>query len=181
MSAHAGWFGEYLGKFGGEKRLSGLGFPKAVDTLIAGVGGGVIIGFLCWLHYEVQFFPCFVVPLGATAVLAFAAPAAPFSQPRNIIGGHVLSALAGVAVYTAVGGSMFWALALANALAIILMLATKTVHPPAGATAVVPILSKISDPLWVLTPVLVGALIIVVFALLYNNVWPRRKYPAFWW
>ena len=38
---------------------------------------------------------------GASAVLVYGAPQAPFSQPRNLIGGHCLSALIGVTVFFA--------------------------------------------------------------------------------
>jgi CBS-domain-containing membrane protein len=61
------------------------------------------------------------------------------------------------------------------------MVATKTVHPPAGATALLPIISNITDYTWVILPVFVGTLIIVAVGLLYNNLWKKRKYPAWWW
>jgi len=171
----------YIDKLKGEKTRSGLPYPSLRDILIAGIGGFLITSLLNLLHVEWKVLLCFIVPFGASAVLVFAAPAAPFSQPRNVIGGHVLSALVGVIIMTIFKTQSWWVLALANALAISLMVATKTVHPPAGATVFLPILSQITNFTWVLTPVLVGALIIVVLGLLYNNVWERRRYPAFWW
>jgi len=49
---------------------------------------------------------------GASAVLVYGAPLAEFSQPRNLIGGSVLSALIGVAVYQVCGDYVVLASAL---------------------------------------------------------------------
>jgi len=171
----------YFEKIKGEKTSSGLPYPKLRDVLIAGLGGFIIIALLQLLSTDWKTVLCFIVPFGASAVLVFAAPAAPFSQPRNVIGGHVLSALVGVILMNIFQQNTWWVLALANALAIMVMVATKTVHPPAGATVFLPILNNILDFTWVLVPVLVGTIIIVLVGLLYNNIWERRRYPAFWW
>jgi len=61
------------------------------------------------------------------------------------------------------------------------MVATKTVHPPAGATVFLPILNNITSFVWPFLPVLVGAVIIVIIGVLYNNLWAKRRYPAYWW
>jgi len=172
----------YFDKFKGEKTKSGLPYPKATDVLISTLGGFIVISLLYLLHSDLQALLCFIVPFGASAVLVFAGPAAPFSQPRNVIGGHVISALVGMTVHFLVPNhEIFWAVALANALAIALMVATKTVHPPAGATALLPILSNITDWTWVVLPVFVGTLIIVAVGVLYNNLWKKRRYPTWWW
>jgi CBS-domain-containing membrane protein len=171
----------YFQKFKGDKVRSGLPYPKLKDILIAGLGGFIIISLLYLLHAEWKIVLCFIVPFGASAVLVFAAPAAPFSQPRNVIGGHLLSALVGILVMVIFKSDQWWVLAIANAVAIMVMVATKTVHPPAGATTFLPILNNVTSFTWALLPVLVGAVIIVVVGLLYNNLWAKRKYPAFWW
>ncbi len=71
---------------------------------------------------------------GASAMLLFGAPQVPFAQPRNVIGGHVVSALVGITVYMFCGGMTFVAPALAVAGAIAAMHATDTLHPPGGGT-----------------------------------------------
>ncbi|MCL4238705.1 MAG: HPP family protein [Anaerolineae bacterium] len=170
----------YLEKLRGVKALSGLPYPSWQEILISGVGGLIIIALLQLVNTEWELVKTFIVPFGATAVLVFAAPAAPFSQPRNIVGGHLIAGLTGIVVYTIFKESTWWTLALANGFAIALMVATKTVHPPAGATALLPVLNQITGLEWLVEPVLVGCLFFVVVGVLLNNVWPKRRYPAFW-
>ncbi len=170
----------YLEKIKGVKTSSGLPYPSWQEILISGLGGLLIIALLQLVHTEWELVEAFIVPFGATAVLVFAAPAAPFSQPRNIIGGHLLAGLTGIVVYTIFKESAWWTLALANGFAIALMVTTKTVHPPAGATSLLPVLNKITGLEWLLEPVLVGCLFFVVVGVLFNNVWSKRRYPAFW-
>ena len=171
----------YFDKFKGEKPTSGLPYPKLFEVLISGLGGFVIMAIHYLLHADLEVILCFIIPFGASAVLVFAAPAAPFSQPRNVIGGHVIASLVGVTVAVLFKQNVWWTIAIANGVAIALMVATKTVHPPAGATALLPIISNITDYTWVILPVFVGTLIIVAVGLLYNNLWKKRKYPAWWW
>lgn len=162
------------------KKVSGIPYPSLREILISGFGGLLIVGLLNFISLETDIVKAFVIPFGASAVLVFAAPAAPFSQPRNVIGGHLIAGLSGLVVILIFQESNWWTLALANGIAIALMVATKTVHPPAGATALLPVINNVTSFTWLLTPVLVGSLIIVIVGLLYNNIWAKRKYPAFW-
>jgi len=171
----------YIEKFKGAKTYSGLPYPKWYMPLISGLGGLIAIAALQLINTELDIVACFIVPFGASCVLVFAAPAAPFSQPRNVIGGHIISALCGVAAYHICGEACWWSLALGNGVAIALMAATKTIHPPAGATVFLPSITAETSFLWALWPVGLGALIIVVIGLLYNNIFTDRRYPAFWW
>ena len=123
---------------------------------------------------------------GASAVLIYGAPLAEFSQPRNLIGGHVLSAIIGVTVFALIGNNLILACSLAVSLAIAVMHLTRTLHPPGGATALIAIIGgeKIhSLGYWyVFFPVLVGASVMLIVALLVNNLSanPRRHYPVYW-
>jgi CBS-domain-containing membrane protein len=171
----------YVEKFKGAKTYSGIAYPKWHIPLISGLGGLITIAILQLTNTELELVSCFIVPFGASCVLVFAAPAAPFSQPRNVIGGHVLSALVGIAVWVIFKESAWWSLAIANGVAIAVMAVTKTIHPPAGATCFLPILSGTSAVKWAFWPVGLGAVIIVVLGLLYNNIYGERTYPAFWW
>ena len=168
------------GKILEAKPVSGIPYPSLREILISGLGGLLIVCLLNFVSLETDIVKAFIVPFGATAVLVFAAPAAPFSQPRNFFGGHLISAASGIVVMLLFNEVSWWTLALANGLAIALMVATKCVHPPAGATALLPVVNNVTSFTWLLTPVLVGCLIILVVALLYNNVWSKRKYPVFW-
>lgn len=58
---------------------------------------------------------------GASAVLIYGAPLAEFSQPRNLVGGHVVSAWVGVTVFMMIGADIVFASAMAVSLAIAVM------------------------------------------------------------
>ena len=120
---------------------------------------------------------------GASAVLVYGAPQVPFSQPRNLIGGHCLSALIGVTVFLLLGDQSILACPLAVALSIFAMQLTGTVHPPGGATALIAVIGGSAihklGYWYVLCPVGVGACIMVVVAMMVNNLSGEkaRKYP----
>jgi CBS-domain-containing membrane protein len=108
----------------------------------------------------------------------------PLAQPRNLIGGHVISGLTGVACYHLFGNTIWLAAAMAVSLAIVVMLATKTLHPPGGATALIAVIggTKIHNLgfFYALIPAGTGAVILLVIALLVNNLSKSRKYPEYW-
>ncbi|OGH01895.1 MAG: hypothetical protein A2600_09505 [Candidatus Lambdaproteobacteria bacterium RIFOXYD1_FULL_56_27] len=122
---------------------------------------------------------------GATAVLLYGAPASPLAQPRNLLGGHFLSALVGVTSLKLLAPYPELASALAVSLAIVVMHLTKTLHPPGGATALIAVTGsqRIHDLgyFYAFIPALSGALLMLVVALLVNNLAPARRYPDFWW
>lgn len=119
---------------------------------------------------------------GASSVLVYGAIQSPLAQPRNLVGGHVISAIAGVAVFRLVGDVLWLTAPLAVALSIVLMQITRTLHPPGGATALIAVSGSVtikSLGFWyVLSPVLSGALILLVVALIVNNLTPKRRYPT---
>lgn len=128
------------------------------------------------LRYDL--FPLFA-PFGASAVLLYGAPSAPFSQPRSLLGGHIISALVGVIIHNIIGTG-YVAVALGVALAIVLMILARAVHPPAGATALLGVTASKGSYLWILAPVTIGALILLVVALVVNNLDSEKTYPDYW-
>jgi CBS-domain-containing membrane protein len=168
---------KYLLKMKGYPRTAPLQSPPAFDIFISWLGSFLGIGIVAILAM-VYNKPMLVASFGASAVLLYGAPDAPLSQPRNVFFGHTLSALVGVIIYS-LFGLCWWSAALATALAIIVMLITKTTHPPGGATALVAILSK-ATPIYILTPVAAGAIILIAIALITNNLSPNRSYPRYW-
>jgi len=121
---------------------------------------------------------------GASAVLIYGAIKSPLAQPRNLIGGHIFSAIIGVASYQMLNSNMWLAGAVAVATAIAFMHATKTLHPPGGATALIAVIGseKIHDLgyLYAIIPAGLGAIIMLIVALLVNNIPKSRRYPEFW-
>jgi CBS-domain-containing membrane protein len=122
---------------------------------------------------------------GASAVLVYAAIKSPLAQPRNLVGGHLVSALVGVSCWKAFGPTPWLAAALGVSLAIAAMLLTRTLHPPGGATALIAVIGgpKVHalGYLYVIVPAALGALVLLAVALAVNNLSPHRRYPEYWW
>jgi len=118
---------------------------------------------------------------GASAVLIYGAIHSPLAQPRNLVGGHVLSAIIGVSSFKLFGDYLWLCSALAVASSILAMQLTLTLHPPGGATALIAVIGseQIHELgfLYVLVPVTTGALIMLLIALLINNIPKKRYYP----
>lgn len=121
---------------------------------------------------------------GASAVLVFGAIDSPYSQPRNLVGGHILSAVVGVFCYQLFPSQLWLAAAIAVAASIALMQLTRTLHPPGSATALIAVIGspQLHDIgyLYVLLPVARGAIILLVVAVLFNNISKNRQYPKYW-
>lgn len=122
--------------------------------------------------------PLVLGSFGATCVLVFGYPDVPFSQPRNIVVGHVLSSLIGLTFLT-IFGPHWWAAGLATGTAIAAMMLTRTVHPPAGSN---PVIVFLALPGWsfLIWPTLIGAVIVTLVAALYNNATRSTNYPKYW-
>ena len=118
---------------------------------------------------------------GASAVLIYGVPNSPLSQPRNLIGGHLLSAIVGVISYKLFSSNLFLATAIAVSTSILIMQLTLTLHPPGGATSLIAVIGtpQIHDLgyFFVIFPVFSGALILFLIAFIVNNIPKNRAYP----
>lgn len=152
--------------------------PAAGELWCAAAGSVLGVGAVSFLSFHYGL-PLLVASFGATAALVYGAPASPLAQPRNVVGGHVVSALAGITVCQLLG-TTWWTITLGVGLAILLMLATRTLHPPGGATAFVAV-AQAQGWTFVVTPVFAGAALLVIVALVFNNCVPGRRYPLYWW
>jgi len=125
--------------------------------------------------------PVYVASLGAAAVLMFAAPNSPFSQPWPLVGSHLICALIGVICYQFIPHFSL-AAALAVSLSIFFMYILRCLHPPGGAVALSVVLggAEIQELgyHYILSPVLINVVILLLLALLINNLVPGRSYPT---
>jgi len=163
------------------------GFPArshgANEQIIATVGGFIgifaVMGISLWLLGPGD--AVIVVPsLGASAVLIFAVPHSPLTQPWALVGGNVISAFIGVACAQAVPNTLI-AAALAVGLAIGAMHLTRSIHPPGGATALAAVIGSPAlhdlGYAYVLAPIALSALVILVVGVVFNAPFPWRRYP----
>lgn len=118
---------------------------------------------------------------GASAVLIYGVPNSPLSQPRNLIGGHLLSAIVGVVSYKLFSSNLFLATAIAVSTSILIMQLTLTLHPPGGATSLIAVIGGEQihelEFFYILIPVFSGALILFLIAFIVNNIPKNRAYP----
>ncbi|GAB4238627.1 MAG: HPP family protein [Stanieria sp.] len=145
--------------------------------LLSWLGAFMGIATLGYLTTHTSY-PCIAAPFGATAVLVFGVPDSPLAQPRNVIGGNALAAIICVTLVQLFGTAP-WVMAMAVATTIKVTQLTRTVHPPAGAVALLGVLTHASWS-YVFTPVLVGSIIIVICTVLFSSAAPGRVYPKHW-
>lgn len=175
----------YLSKMkGGAKSPPGVGFREVLWSWFGAVLGVGACGCLSAIYFEPRDQTLLIGSFGASAVLVYAAIKSPLAQPRNLLGGHVIAGLIGVACYRMFGDTLWIAGALASSIAIVAMLLTKTLHPPAGATALIAVIGgeKIHSLgyLYAFIPAGLGALVLLIIALLVNNLSRGRRYPEYW-
>ncbi len=154
------------------------------ENVISTAGGFLgIFGILMTSHWllDPEVAVLIIPSMGATAVLLFAAPHAPFSQPWNVIGGHAFSAIAGVACWQLIPDYTIAASASVG-LAIGVMYLTRCIHPPGGATALAAVIG--TEKLhnlgfsYEFQPVLLNAFTILLVAIIFNAMFKWRQYPA---
>ena len=164
------------------KRFRGAGGSRPPhhgirNVLLGGVGGFIAIGVLGYLGPSLGVM-LLLGSFGASCVLVFGFPEAPFAQPLNVVVGHAICATTGLAALHWLGPNP-WSLALAVGASIVAMMATRTTHPPAGSNPVIVFLGHAG---WgfLFFPVLSGAVILVLIGLFYNNSVRKTPYPNYW-
>ena len=157
-------------------------FREHFFTFLGSFMGIGLIGFMNSQHLQAHDNMFLIGSFGASSVLIYGIINSPFSQPRNLIGGHLISAIVGVTIHKLIPQELWLSCATAVSLSIVLMQMTKTLHPPGGATALIANLGseKIQDLgyFYVLSPVLSGVLILLIVALVFNNLTEHREYPS---
>jgi CBS-domain-containing membrane protein len=153
-------------------------------AILAGAAGGAIAIASMEVFSVTTAFPLVAIPFATSIVLVLGSPAADPAQPRALIGGHLVSTLAGLLIVKLCGPAP-WAAALAVGLAMIAMHLTGTFHPPAGIDPLVVVVNNMSWS-FLIVPVGIGALLLTVFALVWHNIVARGAnkddtWPVRWW
>ncbi len=141
-------------------------------------GAAIALGLLLWL-VDPPSSPLLLASFGGTAVFLFGLTRAPAAQPRALFGGHLIGALCGIACVQLFGDAT-WVYLPALALSLVLMLVTRTVHPPAGANPLIMVHAHASFTA-LLDPVAAGTALLAAVAFVWSRVFADTvRYPANW-
>jgi len=157
--------------------------------LLGGIGAGVTIGILSYITFQSILSGSIyglwlAASFGSSVVVVFGYPDNEFSQPKNVILGHLLCAFIGILFVTLFKISQdrtifFLAIGLAVGIAVMLMMALKITHPPAGGNTIVVMLTQDSFQ-FLIFPIMVGAITIVIGGVIYNRFILKKNYPLKW-
>ena len=146
--------------------------------LLSGAGAAVTIGILAFMTYQTELGLWLIASFGATTVIVFGYHDNPFAQPKNVFFGHSLTTLVGILFITFFGVS-FITIGLAVGIGVMLMMAFKITHPPAGGNSIIVMIGGVSFE-FLLFPVMAGAITIIIGGIIYNRLILKRKYPQTW-
>lgn len=144
---------------------------------LAGLGAALAIAVMEWSSVTMQY-PLAIIPFATSIVLVIGLPDADPSQPRALVGGHLVATLVGLVVVKLVGPQA-WAAALAVGLAVFAMILTRTMHPPAGINPLIVVSGNLSWS-FLFVPVLAGAILLTVFAVVWHRAFRRDDWPRRW-
>ena len=166
-------------------------FKKIIcwPPLLGGIGAGVTIGILAYITFQsilagTNYGLWLAASFGSSVVVVFGYPENEFSQPKNVLLGHLLCALVGIIFVTLFNitqdrSIFFIAIGLAVGISVMLMMAFKITHPPAGGNTIVVMLTQDSFQFLVF-PIMAGAITIIIGGIIYNRLLLKRKYPQTW-
>jgi CBS-domain-containing membrane protein len=177
---------EYFKKMRGTTRGSPprVSNSELIWSWIGGFLGVAVVAWIDHLFFEGTDLTLMVGSLGASAVLIYGAIRSPLAQPRNLVGGHIVSAIVGVTCWKVFHQYPWLAEAIAVATCIAIMHVTRTLHPPGAATGLIAVIGSPTihkmGYLYVLIPAALAPIILLVVALIINNIPQSRRYPEIW-
>jgi CBS-domain-containing membrane protein len=146
------------------------------QSVLAGIFSIITIGILTILTYKTSYGIFLIASFGSTMVLLYGYPDSPFAQPKNIILGHFLTAFIGVIFLNFIPLPIFINIPLAVGFGVMFMILFKVTHPPAGGNPIIVIIGSVSFD-YLLTPVLIGSIIVVMFGVIINKFLFKKEYP----
>lgn len=158
-----------------------IDYKEHLWTFLGSFAGIGLLGLLNSKYFSPVDNIFLIGSFGASSVLIYGIINSPLAQPRNLIGGHVICAIVGVTIHKLIPAELWLSSALSVSLSIVLMQITKTLHPPGGATALIANIGSAKIQalgyMYVLSPVLSGAVILFLVAVFFNNRTAHRSYP----
>jgi len=147
------------------------------QSILAGLFSIITIGILTLLTYKTDFGVFLIASFGSSMVLLFGYPESPFAQPKNVFFGHLLTALVGIIFLKFIPLPLFTIIPLAVGFGVGLMILFNVTHPPAGGNPIIVIIGGVSFE-YLLSPVISGSIIIIIFAIILNRLILKKKYPS---
>tara|TARA_Y100001935_G_scaffold212409_1_gene182907 strand:+ start:1944 stop:2408 length:465 start_codon:yes stop_codon:yes gene_type:complete len=146
------------------------------QSILAGLFSLITIGVLTFLTYKTEFGVFLLASFGSSMVLLYGYPESPFAQPKNVFFGHLVTSIVGLIVLYFVPLPIFLTIPLAVGLGVGLMILLNVTHPPAGGNPIIVIIGSVSFD-YLLSPVITGSIIIIIFSLIINRFILKKSYP----
>ena len=149
------------------------------QSFIAGLFSIITIGILTLLTYKTEFGIFLIASFGSSMVLLYGYPESPFAQPKNVFFGHLVTASVGMFFLYLIPLPLFIIIPLAVGFGVGLMILLNVTHPPAGGNPIIVIIGSVSYD-YLLSPIILGSIIILVFGIVINKFVLKKKYPQKW-
>ena len=146
------------------------------QSFIAGLFSIITIGILTLLTYKTEFGIFRIASFGSSMVLLYGYPESPFAQPKNVFFGHLVTATVGMFFLYLIPLPLFIIIPLAVGFGVGLMILLNVTHPPAGGNPIIVIMGSVSLD-YLLSPIISGSIIILVFAIIINKFILKKSYP----
>jgi len=147
------------------------------QSLLAGLFSIITIGVLTGLTYKTDFGVFLLASFGSSMVLLYGYPESPFAQPKNVFFGHLVTSVIGLVVLHFIPLPLYLIIPIAVGFGVGLMILLNVTHPPAGGNPIIVIIGGVSYE-YLISPVLTGSIIIIIFAIILNRFILRKSYPS---
>ena len=147
------------------------------QSFLAGIFSIITISVLTFLTYKTEYGIFLLASFGSSMVLLYGYPESPFAQPKNVFFGHLITAVVGLFFLNFVTLPIYIIIPLAVGFGVGLMIFLNVTHPPAGGNPIIVIIGSVSFD-YLLSPVITGSIIIIVFAIIINRFILKKSYPS---
>ena len=150
---------------------------KLKQSFLAGIFSIITISVLTFLTYKTEYGIFLLASFGSSMVLLYGYPESPFAQPKNVFFGHLITSLVGLFFLNFVPLPIYIIIPLAVGFGVGLMIFLNVTHPHAGGNPIIVIIGSVSFA-YLLSPVITGSIIIIVFAIIINRFILKKSYPS---